>query len=230
MTGTTAFTEAQREATQTRYRAVLERIAAACAAAGREPDEVRLVAVSKRHPAEAVEAAYAAGARDFGENYMQELEGKREALAERCPDARWHFIGRVQRNKAAGMATCALVHGAGKVSHLKALGRAGTVDALLQVNISEEDSKGGLLPGDLRDAALYEQHGGCQVRGLMCIPAIGDEGAFARLRALRDELQGDLTVALPWLSMGMTSDFEAAIAAGATHVRIGTAIFGPRPT
>jgi pyridoxal phosphate enzyme (YggS family) len=218
------------EAVQAGYRAVMARIAAACERSDRSPEEVTLVAVSKRHPPEAIEAAYAAGARDFGENYMQELVDKRAQLAERLPEARWHFIGRVQRNKAAAMATCELVHGAGKLSHLAALGRAGSVDALLQVNISEEETKGGLRPEQLRDPALYVPQGSCRLRGLMCIPAIGDEGAFQRTRVLRDEIEQSLGVELPWLSMGMTSDFEAAIAAGATHVRVGTAIFGERPT
>lgn len=224
------FTDAQREEVAAALHSVQRRIAAACDAHGRSPMDVTLVAVSKRHPPDAIEAAYQAGARDFGENYVQELLDKREALAGRCPDARWHFIGRVQRNKAAAMATCALVHGAGKLSHLDALGRAGQVDALLQVNISQEASKGGLLPEELKQVALYEPHGGCQVRGLMCIPAIDDGSAFDRTRALRDELEAELGVALPWLSMGMTSDFKAAIAAGATHVRVGTAIFGERPS
>ncbi len=218
-----------------RLGAVRGAIAAAAVAAGRAPTAVRLVAVSKGQPASAVEAAYVAGQRDFGESYAQELAAKRAALDALLPDLRWHFIGRVQRNKAAILALTSLVHGAASVEHARALGaqRAGAqpLPVLLQVNIAGEASKSGFTEDGLRTAArALLDVAGVDVRGLMVIPP--DDGAartwFARVRALAAELRTAHGAALPDLSMGMSGDFAAAIAEGATLVRVGTAIFGPR--
>ena len=203
----------------------------ACGAVGRSPDAVTLVAVSKRHPADAVAQAYAAGQRDFGENQIQELEEKRSALAASCPDIRWHFIGRVQRNKAERIATAALVHGAGAIRNLDALARHGPVDVLLQVNLGAEDQKNGFAPRQIADAVAHAAGlEGLRLRGLMTIPPQSERPAlsFAQMRTLFDAAQAQAGEGFNVLSMGMSADFSEAVAAGATHVRVGTAIFGAR--
>lgn len=216
-----------------RWRAIAARVAAACERAGRAPGDVTIVAVSKRHAAAAVHAAAAAGAADFGENYAQELAEKRAA----CGDVRWHFIGRLQRNKAKLIAgQVALVHAVDSVELAEELGkRAGGVQpVLIAVNIGGEATKGGVaLDAAAGLAAAIAAVPGVRLDGLMTMPPPDDDPeasrpAFAELRALRDRLQQQLGRALPALSMGMSSDFEVAIACGATHVRIGTAIFGER--
>ena len=220
-----------------RLDAVRGRIAAAAERAWRSPGEVRLVAVSKGKPAEAFRAAYAAGQRDFGESYAQELGEKAEALGD-LPDLAWHAIGGLQRNKAKLVArVAAVVHSVDREDlaveldrRAEALGR--TLRVLLEVNVGGEASKGGCAPGDL--GRLIEAASRCrhlQPIGLMTIaPFIEDPEKvrpyFAALRALRDQSGGP--AALPELSMGMSHDFEAAIEEGATLVRVGTAIFGAR--
>jgi hypothetical protein len=216
-----------------RWQAVRARVDAACERAGRAPSEVTIVAVSKLQPATAVVEAAAAGATDFGENYAQELAAKRDA----CGDVRWHFIGRLQRNKAKLVAgRVALVHAVDTVELAVELGkRAPSVQpVLLAVNLGGEDTKGGVAPAAMVELARAVA-GVANVRldGLMTMPPPADDPEasrphFDRLRALRDELVGALDRPLPVLSMGMSGDFEVAIACGATHVRIGTAIFGPR--
>lgn len=215
-----------------RLAAVRAQVAAAAQAAGRDPAEVTLVAVSKRQPDERLHEAYAAGQRDFGENYVQELERKRDLLP---ADARWHMIGPIQSNKAKRAATAHLVHTLDREKLARGLAKGAEaipqgVRALLEVNIGREPQKAGVLPeaaGDLLRVASALP--GVSVEGLMCIPPAG-EGAqyFQALASLRDELAADLGRPLPTLSMGMSADFEAAIAAGATIVRVGTQIFGPR--
>ena len=222
-----------------RWRAIAARVAAACERAGRAPAEVTIVAVSKTHPAEAVRAAAAAGARDFGENYAQELAGKLEACGEL--GARWHFIGRLQRNKARLVAgRVALVHAVDSVELAQELGRraiaagAAVQPILLAVNIAGEATKGGAAPEAAPAlAAAIAAVPSARLEGLMTMPPPGDDpeasrGSFLALRALRDRLQQELGAPLPALSMGMSGDYEVAIACGATHVRIGTAIFGAR--
>jgi len=213
-----------------RWREVRARVDAACRAASRDPDEVTLIAVSKTHPASAVREAAAAGATDFGENYAQELAAKRGEL----PELRWHFIGRLQRNKAKLVAGhVVLVHAVDSLDLAAELGkRAAAVQSmLLAVNIAGETTKGGVSEADA-PALARAVAGTANVRldGLMTMPPPGDDPRrhFDALRALRDRLAADLGP-LPVLSMGMSGDFEAAIACGATHVRIGTAIFGERP-
>jgi hypothetical protein len=224
------------------WRAVEARVAAACERTGRSAAEVTIVAVSKTHPADAVRAAWAAGATDFGENYAQELATKLAELAATPalpPRAiRWHFIGRLQRNKARLVAgRVALVHAVDTVELAQELARrAGGVvqPVLLAVNLGGEATKGGITAA-VAPAIARALTGvaGISLDGLMTMPppAADPEASrphFAGLRALRDRLQDDLGRPLPVLSMGMSHDFEVAIACGATHVRIGTAIFGTR--
>ena len=207
-------------------------IAAACDACGRDPREVTLVGASKAQPVEALRAAVEAGVVDLGENYVQEWLGKVDAV----PGARWHFIGRVQRNKAKHVAPrVALVHGVDAARTAEALGRHARPDGLeilVQVDLAGEASKGGVAPDEL--GALLDAIGGVagvRCAGLMALPPdVGlaeARGWFARLRALRDAHATEARP-LPLLSMGMSGDFDAAVAEGATHVRVGTALFGPR--
>ena len=226
---------------------VQDRIHAAAREAGRDAADVTLVAVSKTHPAERVAAAAEAGLRIFGENRLEEALPKMQALAAR-PELEWHMLGHVQSRKAreAALAGFGLIHSVDSLKLAQRLGRLAAdkdrrLDILLECNVSGEASKAGfeaaqpphweaLLPELEAIAALP----GLQVRGLMTMAPIVDEPAlarpyFARLRALRDYL-ARRGVGAEWreLSMGMTDDFEAAIAEGATLVRIGRAIFGER--
>jgi PLP dependent protein len=220
-----------------RLDAARRRIEEAALRAGRPPGSVRLLAVSKGKPAEAIRRAYAAGQRDFGENYAQELERKAEELRD-LPDLRFHFIGRLQRNKAKDVAKVAgVVHALDRADLAAELGRRAAalgrhLDVLVEVNVSGEASKGGCAPEALGEVlAGIRACASLAAVGLMTLPPATEdaEGArpfFAALRALRDRHGG--AAALPELSMGMTHDFEVAIAEGATIVRVGTAIFGAR--
>ncbi|TMQ03997.1 MAG: YggS family pyridoxal phosphate-dependent enzyme [Deltaproteobacteria bacterium] len=223
-----------------RWRAVAARVAAACERAGRAADSVTIVAVSKTQPVEAIRAACAAGATDLGENYAQELAAKAAELAASppAPVVRWHFIGRLQRNKARLVAgRVALVHAVDGVELADEIARraGGTVQPiLLAVNLGDEATKGGVTaeaaPAVARAIAAVA---GASLDGLMTMPPPHDDPEasrpyFDRLRALRDRLEDELARPLPVLSMGMSHDYEVAIACGATHVRIGTAIFGSR--
>lgn len=217
---------------------------AACIAAGRDPAEVTLVAVSKFHPAAAVAQAVAAGCTAFGENYLQEFQEKQAALAHLS--IQWHFTGHLQSRKARDAAgRFALIHAVDSVKlatllhkHAQELGLLQPV--LLQVNVGREVQKHGLAPEDVESVARQVQaledtaHGGIRLDGLMCLPPWLDDPEavrpfFAQLRTCRDRVQNALGRALPQLSMGMTHDFVQAVAEGATLVRIGTAIFGERP-
>lgn len=236
-----------------RYANVLERLEAACAAAGRARNEVTLIAVSKLHPAADVAAVARAGQTDFGENYVQEALAKREELAgdPACRDIRWHMIGHVQSRKAAQVAGAfALIHtlDSRKLAHGLERRLASLADekkravaserqrVLLEVNVAAEPQKSGIMAEDLPALADYilEACPHLELRGLMCLPPVFDAGEaarphFARLYALRENLCTRLGLPLPELSMGMSGDFAAAVAEGATLVRIGTDIFGPRP-
>jgi pyridoxal phosphate enzyme (YggS family) len=217
-----------------RWRDVRARVDAACERAGRDPASVTIVAVSKTHPIEAVRAAAAAGATDFGENYAQELATKRAAL----PDVRWHFIGRLQSNKAKLVAgQVALVHAVDSVSLAQELAKraAGTIQpVLLSVNVAGEETKGGVATAETAAlATAIAGVAGIRLDGLMTMPPPSDDPetsrpVFRALAELRDRLAETLARPLPVLSMGMSGDYEVAIACGATHVRIGTAIFGAR--
>ena len=213
---------------------VRERIERACARAGRDPGEVALIAVSKAHPEEAVRAAYAAGLRVFGENYAQELARKATAL-EDLRDVRWRFIGHLQRNKIklierakATVDTVDSVRLAEAISS-RAAARDTTVELLLQVNIGGEAQKSGCTAQQV--PALVEAVRALpnvELRGLMTVAPHYDDPdearpVFAALRALA------AAHGLHELSMGMTHDLEAAVLEGSTMLRIGTALFGPRP-
>ena len=217
--------------------AVLARIEAAARRAGRDPAGVRLLAVSKQQPAEAVAAAADAGQREFGENYVREGVAKIEALGGR--PLTWHFIGQLQANKTREVAEhFQWVHTVDRERIATRLDAqrphyAGPLDVLLQVRLGDEPGKGGVEPADLPKLAEFVAglpH--LRLRGLMCIPPPADDEAaqripFARLRELLDDLnrRGH---PLDTLSMGMSADLEAAVLEGATLVRIGTALFGPR--
>ena len=214
---------------------VRDRIAAAARAAGRAPDSVRLLAVSKKMPGEDVRAAIAAGQRAFGENYAQELRDKSALLAADPIAPEWHFIGPLQSNKVKVVAgRVALVHSVDSPALLDAIEARGAAQpCLLQVNVAGEAGKRGLPPADL--PALLDRFAAMKFvrcEGLMLIPPRGDARPhFAALRELRDHQArvARPNVALRELSMGMTEDLEVAIAEGATIVRVGTAIFGARP-
>lgn len=219
-----------------RWRDVRGRVDAACERAGRAPSDVTIIAVSKTHPAAAVREAAAAGATDFGENYAQELVAKRAECGESL-SVRWHFIGRLQRNKAKLVAgQVALVHAVESVELAAELGKraAGIQPILLAINAAGEETKGGVTAEQA--GALARSIGSIQnvrLDGLMTMPPPAEDPEASRpyfeaLRALRDRLVEELGIALPVLSMGMSGDFEVAIACGATHVRVGTAIFGAR--
>lgn len=223
---------------------VRQRVRIAAERAGRDPATVRLVAVSKTHPVFAVSEAYAAGQRDFAENYVQELVGKAEALAH-LPDLSWHMIGHLQTNKVKRVVQFAnSIHSAHSTEIVAELGKrarallqeepsAAPRRILVEVNIGREPQKSGVDPAGLESVLLaVEQQAGLQLCGLMCVPPVGDQPDRSRpyfdaLAALRDRHGG--ASRLPELSMGMTFDLEPAILAGATIVRVGTAIFGERP-
>jgi pyridoxal phosphate enzyme (YggS family) len=221
---------------EAQLRDVRRRIDEAAARAGR-PSGVKLLAVSKGKPASAIRAAYAAGQRLFGENYAQELAQKAAELRD-LPDLEWHFIGRLQRNKAKLVAEIArAVHTVDRAELALELGKraaaAGVrLQVLIEVNVSGEASKGGAPPAEAAAVlAAIRAQPALEPVGLMTIPPDTEDAAdarphFAALRSLREELGG--AAALPELSMGMTHDFEHAIAEGSTMVRVGTAIFGAR--
>jgi pyridoxal phosphate enzyme (YggS family) len=202
--------------------------------AHRPRDGARLVAVSKQQPVSAIREAYAAGQRDFGESYAQELARKAPDLGD-LRDLRWHFIGKLQTNKAKLVAPVAeLIHTVDSGGLAEALVRRSSgrrVRGLLQINIAREPQKAGVLPEAAADACReLLAVTGLSLEGVMCLPPEGEPARphFDALRALRDELEARCGTPLPELSMGMSADFEAAAAAGSTLVRIGTAIFGAR--
>ena len=219
------------------------RVDAACVRAGRAPGDVTLIAVSKRQPASAVREAIAAGARDLGENYAQELAAKAAENGE-VGELRWHFIGRLQRNKVKLVAgKVALLHAVDSVELAIELGKRAARRGrrprkaiLLAANVADEASKGGAAVAEVSALArALAAVDGIRLDGMMTMPPPADDPEaarphFAALRALRDRVAAELGAALPVLSMGMSADFEVAIAEGATHVRVGTAIFGERPT
>ncbi|RZO87250.1 MAG: YggS family pyridoxal phosphate-dependent enzyme [Oceanococcus sp.] len=216
-----------------RLRQLRERIERACDASHRNPTEISLLAVSKTQPADALMAAYNSGQRAFGENYLQEAEGKIDALPEDCE---WHFIGPIQSNKTRTIAErFDWVHSVDRLKIARRLSEqrpqsAPPLKICLQVNISGEASKSGVEPDQL--AALYQAVAALpqlQVMGLMSLPRPTDDPELQRqgFRQLR-ELRDNICPQAPVLSMGMSQDLEAAVAEGSTLLRIGTALFGPR--
>lgn len=216
--------------TDTPLQQVRERIARACKVARRDPAEVTLVAVSKTHPAAAIEPLLHEGQRVFGENRVQEAQAKWPALREAWPDVRLHLIGQLQSNKADdAVALFDCIHSLDRPSLLKALVRAmdkagRRVPCFIQVNVGEEEQKGGCAPGDLAGFVARARDADIPLAGLMCIPPLAIEPApfFAFL----DKLARDN--GLDGRSMGMSGDYETAVMQGATHVRVGTALFGER--
>ena len=216
---------------------MLARIEAAAQHAGRAPDSVRLLAVSKQQPAASVRVVADAGQREFGENYVQEGLAKIDAL--RDLPITWHFIGQLQGNKTRDVAAAfQWVHTLDRDRIAARLSAqrphyAGPLHVLLQVRLAEEAGKGGVEPADLpRLAEIVAGLPRLRLRGLMCIPPpatdeAAQRAAFARLRTLLDDLNGR-GHGLDTLSMGMSADLESAVAEGATIVRVGTAVFGPR--
>ncbi len=219
-----------------RIERVQARIEAACLEAGRDPSEVLLIGVSKRQPLERVLAAVNAGVLDLGENYAQALAERRVQLPD--PAVRWHFIGHLQRNKVKLVVPCALIHSVDSVRLVQAIGKRaralGVVqDVLVEVSTGEASKAGVPEEGlaEVLEAAGAEE--GVRPMGLMAMSRLGsslDEarGWFEHVRGLASDLSARLGLPLPWLSMGMSGDLEAAILAGATHVRVGEALFGPR--
>lgn len=222
-----------------RVAAVRARVERAARAVGRDPITVRLVAVTKTHPAEVAQAAVALGLHDLGENRVEELVAKSVVVG-----ARWHLIGRLQRNKVrAVVGRAALIHSVDRSELVDAIGRAAEAagivqEVLIQVNVGEDPAKGGCHLNDVEELVTYAASvRGVEVVGLMTVPPLPGPGEdpseaaapmFRELRAARDSLR----VRFPQveeLSMGMSDDLEAAVQEGATMVRIGGALFGPRP-
>ena len=220
-----------------RLAAVRERIAASSRSCGRAPTDVTLLAVSKTKPAAAIREAWQAGQVAFGENYLQDALPKIEALADLPLE--WHFIGRIQGNKTEAIARhFDWVHGLDSAKHARQLDRhrlpgAGPLNVCIQLNLSEETSKGGISESQLADlASTVAALPNLRLRGLMTMPAPGDTpeaqaATFRRLAGLLETVRRAAPTA-DTLSMGMSGDMEAAIRAGSTMVRIGTDIFGPR--
>jgi hypothetical protein len=216
----------------TGYAEVTSRVAAACERAGRDPEAVTLVAVSKTKSVAEILAVYELGHRDFGENRAGELAEKAPQLP---GDIRWHFVGALQSRKARTVRPIAtLLHSMDRRSlasaWLKGQGLAPPV--LVQVNVGEEEQKSGVAPDDVGETLEWMVAMGLDVRGLMAIPPIPESPEdsrpyFRRLREIRDRLAPDRP-GLEELSMGMTDDFEVAIEEGASIIRVGRAIFGPR--
>jgi pyridoxal phosphate enzyme (YggS family) len=223
-----------------RLGAIRERIGAAAKRSGRREEDITLIAVSKTHPAEAIRTAFALGVKHFGENRVQEWEGKRGAVEDLR--AEWHLIGHLQSNKAARAAK--LFHSVDSLDDLalaqrlhRARSESGDtrkLRVLIEIRVAPEETKSGVEIAEL--PMLAEEIvglGNLDFQGLMCIPPFFDEPEKARpyfvsLRELKERLEATLGRKLPVLSMGMSHDFEFAIEEGATEVRVGTALFGTR--
>ena len=221
-----------------RLAAVRDRIREAEQTHGRQPGSVELLAVSKRQPLDAMQTAYEAGQRAFGENYLQEGVDKRQTMT--ATDIEWHFIGALQSNKTRPAAEgFDWVHAVDRLKIARRLSEQrpeplGALQCCIQVNVSGEASKAGVSPQALPELAhAMAELPRLRLRGLMTLPEAvtgfeAQRAAFRELRQLQDALIAD-GLALDTLSMGMSNDLEAAIAEGATLVRLGTAVFGPRP-
>jgi pyridoxal phosphate enzyme (YggS family) len=209
---------------------VRARLAAAEAAAGRAPGSVALVAVSKEQPEDRVRAVLAEGQRLFGENRVQEARARWEPLMAATPGIAVHLVGPLQTNKArAAVALFAAIHSLDRPRLAETLARladerGACPDLLVQVNTGEEPQKAGVAPGEAGALLALARRLSLPVRGLMCIPPDGAD-PVPHFRLLRSMAEAE---GLPWLSMGMSGDFETAVAEGATHVRVGSAVFGAR--
>ncbi|MBD3729075.1 MAG: YggS family pyridoxal phosphate-dependent enzyme [Sphingomonadales bacterium] len=218
------------ESAASRLAEIETRIASACKRAGRARDAVTLIAVSKTHPAEAIAPLIAAGQRVFGENRVQEAQGKWPALREEFPQVELHLVGQLQSNKAEeAVALFDCIHSLDRPSLVTALARAmdkagRQLPCFIQVNIGAEEQKGGCAIGDLPALLAAARAAELPVIGLMCVPPFDIEPA--PFFALLDKLAADN--GLEGRSMGMSGDFETACMLGATHIRVGTALFGAR--
>jgi pyridoxal phosphate enzyme (YggS family) len=210
------------------------RISDAARSAGRDPSEITRIVVTKFHPASLIEELFELGVRDIGENRQQELTAKRARTGE-LPGLRWHFVGQAQTKKARAIrAAATVVHSVDRARLADALDAApgaDTLDVLLQVNLTTDPARGGVDPSAVR--ALAEHVSGCRtlrIRGVMAVAPLDEPPAraFERLRGCSEQLR-EIVADADWISAGMTADFVEAIAAGATHLRIGSAITGPRP-
>jgi hypothetical protein len=207
----------------------VEQVRNRIADAGGDPDRVTLLAVTKGFGPEVAQAAAAAGLTELGENYAQELVAKAPVLEETGLDVRWHFIGRLQRNKVRSLAPfVALWQSVDRLElGLEIAKRAPGADVLVQVNVSDEPQKGGCAPGEAAELVTSLGAAGLHVEGLMTVGRTGTaaqaRAGFALLRSLADDLD------LPVRSMGMSGDLDVAVAEGSTMVRVGSALFGPRP-
>ena len=224
---------------------VRERIAAAAQRAGRKPEEVALMAVTKTSPAERIREAYAAGLRLFGENRVQEFAGKAGALQD-LDDAEWHMIGHLQTNKAGKAAE--LFSAVDSIDSFKLAEKLNAaaeklnkkLDVLIEINVGSEEAKSGAAPDSPELEKILQAASGLRnlrIQGLMTVPPLAEDPQqarpyFRRLRDIRDRIaaQNLPAVAMGILSMGMSHDFEVAIEEGATCVRVGTGIFGERKT
>lgn len=217
-----------------RLSAIDEKIAVAAHAAGRSAEEITRIVVTKFHPASLVRDLYELGVHDVGENRQQELSAKQGELA--ALDLRWHFIGQGQTNKAAAIRRSAgVVHSVDRDRFADALHRAADgndrLDVLVQINLTDDPGRGGATPAQ---AVALAEHvlalPSLRLRGVMAVAPLDEEpaSAFARLRDVADGVRA-VEPSASWISAGMTGDFVEAIAAGATHLRIGSAITGPRP-
>lgn len=215
-----------------RLQTVHETIAHACKSARRSVDDVTLIAVSKTHPTDLITPLIDAGQRVFGENRVQEAQEKWPELIEQYGNIELHAIGQLQSNKAEdAVALFDCIHALDRPSLAKALGKAmdkldKRVPCFLQVNIGAEDQKGGCMPADLADLIAITRVSNIPIAGLMCLPPVGIEPApfFAHLAKLLD----DNGLGPDGLSMGMSADYPIAVQLGASHIRVGTALFGER--
>jgi pyridoxal phosphate enzyme (YggS family) len=217
-----------------RLSAIDERIADGARAARRDPGEITRIVVTKFHPASLVRDLHGLGVQDVGENRQQELSAKESELTDL--DLRWHFIGQGQTNKAAAIRRSAdVVHSVDRGRFADALHRAADgddlLDVLVQINLTDDAGRGGVVPAE---AVALAEHvltlPSLRLRGVMAVAPLDEEpaAAFARLREVADSILA-VEPSASWISAGMTGDFVEAIAAGATHLRIGSAITGPRP-
>lgn len=209
-----------------------ERVAAACAKSGRDPNTVTLVAVSKGHPVDKIAEAYELGVRDFGENYAAEMAEKMQALAAQCPQIRWHFVGHIQGNKLKLISKATWIHSVSEIRHASALVECKS-NALMQVNLGEQDNRSGVILVDAVNRYIaIKMLMGERLCGLMTIApqvsGVKPRVWFGKMKDLRDELEQKSGQVVPELSMGMSADFEDAIAFGATFIRVGTLLFGER--
>ena len=216
-------------------------IAEAALAVDRDPAELTRIVVTKFHPAQLVTELYRLGVRDFGENRQQDLRNKVTHSAE-LPDARWHFVGQVQTKKARAVrADAQVVHSVDRIRLVDALNNAAEpdtrpldiqpLDILIQVNLTDDPARGGVVPTEVRELTEYAaQHDSLRVRGVMAVAPLNEPAAaaFERLAGCAQAVR-EVVPDARWMSAGMSTDFAEAIFVGATHLRIGTAITGPRP-